>query len=176
MPMIASKAYIELYAALQIVIDRNIPFTTTSYRTFVAASAHPANIMSWASYITDHLMVALPNGHTLTHAAIIGHDGGVWASNAEFPEMDEAQVKTIVAGFDDGQVLIDKGLVLGETKYQLVKGEPGEVIRGRKGDDGVCIKKTGTAFVVGIYGKGVQAGDCNMIVEGLGDYLKEMEL
>lgn len=132
--------------------------------------------MSWETYITDHLMVPLPNGKTLTHAAIVGHDGGVWAKDDGFPDMSAAEVETIVKGFDDEQVLIDKGLMLGEEKYLLVRGEPGAVIRGRKGDFGVCIKKTATAFVVGIYGKGVQAGDCNMIVEGLGDYLKEMDL
>lgn len=132
--------------------------------------------MSWDSYISDHLMVTLPNGKTLSNAAIIGQDGGIWAKDGGFPDISPDEVVNIVKGFDDGQVLIDNGLMIGGEKYLIVRGEPGSVIRGRKGDDGVCIKKTTTAIVVGIYGQGVQPGDCNMIVEGLGDYLKEMDV
>lgn len=130
--------------------------------------------MSWDSYISDHLMVSLPNGKTLTHAAIIGQDGGVWAKDAAFPDITPEQISDIVAGFDGGENIVTNGLKIGEQKFLVVQGEAGAVIRGRKGDDGVCIKKTATAVVVGIYGQGVVAGDCNVIVEGLGDYLKEM--
>ena len=35
----------------------------------------------------------------------------------------------------------------------------------------LLIKKTNTAMVIGIYDEGVQGGDCNVIVENLGDYL-----
>lgn len=132
--------------------------------------------MSWQPYITDHLMVELPNGKTLSHAAIIGLDGGIWAKDDAFPDISADEVTNIVKGFDDQQVLIDEGLLIGGEKYLLVQGEKGIVIRGRKGDDGVCIKKTVTAMVVGIYGEGVQPGDCNMIVEGLGDYLRDMDM
>ena len=130
--------------------------------------------MSWDSYISDHLMVALPNGKTLTHAAIIGDDGGVWAKDVAFPDITQEQIEAIVKGFDGDDTIVTGGLKIGEQKFLVVQGEAGAVIRGRKGDDGVCIKKTATAFVVGIYGEGVQPGDCNVIVEGLGDYLKEM--
>ena len=53
----------------------------------------------------------------------------------------------------------------------VVQGDEGAVIRGRKGAGGVCIKKTTTAMVVGIYTEGTQPGDVNMVVENLGDYL-----
>lgn len=132
--------------------------------------------MSWDSYISDHLMVTLPNGKTLSHAAIIGQDGGIWAKDGAFPNITADEVGNIVKGFDDEEALTDSGMMIGGEKYLIVRGEPGSVIRGRKGDDGVCIKKTITAIVVGIYGQGVQPGDCNMIVEGLGDYLKEMDV
>ena len=36
----------------------------------------------------------------------------------------------------------------------------------------MTIKKTQGAIVIGIYGDGVAAGDCNVVVENLGDYLK----
>jgi len=64
------------------------------------------------------------------------------------------------------------GVKLGGTKYMLIAGEPGSVVRGKKGqEDGVTVKKTMTALVIGIYSKGVQPADCNVIVENMGDYL-----
>lgn len=35
--------------------------------------------------------------------------------------------------------------------------------------------QTNTALVIGIYNEPVPAGDCNVIVENLGDYLKESQ-
>jgi profilin len=121
-------------------------------------------------------MVELPNspGKTLSHAAIIGQDGGVWAKDGSFPDVTPDQVANIVKAFDDGDVLAQSGILLGEHKFLQIQGDPGNVIRGRSGEEGVCIKKTVTAFVVGVYGPGVQAGDCNVLVENLGDYLKDM--
>ncbi|DBA71234.1 TPA: Glutamate 5-kinase [Trebouxia sp. C0005] len=112
--------------------------------------------MSWQTYVDDHLLVPLPNGGQLSHAAIVGQDGGVWAQDA--------------AGGYGG--LGQSGVKLGGTKYMLIAGEPGSVVRGKKGqEDGVTVKKTMTALVIGIYSKGVQPADCNVIVENMGDYL-----
>ena len=33
------------------------------------------------------------------------------------------------------------------------------------------VKKTNTAMVIGLFDEGVQPGDCNVVVENLGDYL-----
>lgn len=129
---------------------------------------------SWDAYITDHLMTELPNGGALTSSAILGQDGSVWAKSDDFPEITEEQSASIMSGFDDEAKLAEKGLYIGAQKFLVVQGIPEESIRGRLGEMGVCIKKTNTAMVVGIYGKGVQGGDCNVLVEGLGDYLKEM--
>ena len=63
------------------------------------------------------------------------------------------------------------GLRMGDRKYISIGGIPGECLRGRKGAGGCTIKKTNTAMVIGIYEEGVQGGDCNVIVENLGDYL-----
>lgn len=37
----------------------------------------------------------------------------------------------------------------------------------------MTIKRTNGALVIGIYGEGVTPGECNVVVENLGDYLKE---
>jgi hypothetical protein len=57
------------------------------------------------------------------------------------------------------------------------KVAPGDesVIRGKSKGGGCCIKRTNTALVIGVYDEPVTAGDCNVIVENLGDYLKSME-
>jgi profilin len=59
----------------------------------------------------------------------------------------------------------------GRPQFFSIGGEPGTVIRGKKGAGGCTIKKTVTALVVGIYGEGVTPGDCSVVVENLGDYL-----
>lgn len=46
-----------------------------------------AAAMSWQSYVDDHLMYPLPTGHSLVAAAIIGHDGSVWAQSEMFPQV-----------------------------------------------------------------------------------------
>ena len=45
-----------------------------------------------------------------------------------------------------------------------------------QGPGGICVKKTGQALVIGIYDEPVTPGQCNMIVERLGDYLIEQGL
>jgi hypothetical protein len=40
-----------------------------------------------------------------------------------------------------------------------------------QGTGGCTIKKTNTALLIGIYAEPVQPGECNVIVENLGDYL-----
>ena len=128
--------------------------------------------MSWQTYVDDHLLCALPSGGQLTHAAIVGLDGGVWAQSESFPSITPDEVEKIAKGFDDQATLAQQGLKIGGTKYMVVAGEEGAVIRGRKTPaGGATIKKTASAMVIGIYTEGVQPGDVNMVVENLGDYL-----
>eukprot|EP00250_Pteridium_aquilinum_P002680 c12905_g1_i1 orf=261-662(+) len=128
--------------------------------------------MSWDTYVDEHLMCGLQSGHTLTSAAIIGLEGGIWASSDKFPEIKPQEITDIVNAFsDNNSTLAQRGLFIGGTKYLVVQGEAGVVIRGKKGAGGVTIKKTNLALVVGIYDEPVTGGECNTIVEKLGDYL-----
>jgi hypothetical protein len=46
------------------------------------------NKMSWQTYVDDHLMCDIDGtGHHLTAAAILGHDGSVWAQSTSFPQV-----------------------------------------------------------------------------------------
>ena len=49
--------------------------------------------MSWQEYVDEHLMCELDNGTRLQSAAILGHDGGVWAESPDFPQISEPEVR-----------------------------------------------------------------------------------
>ncbi|MQM18430.1 hypothetical protein Taro_051421 [Colocasia esculenta] len=145
--------------------------------------------MSWQTYVDEHLMCDVGDGHTLTASAIIGHDGSVWAQSETFPqllpndmtafpkdELKPEEVSGIMSDFAEPGHLAPTGLFLGGTKYMVIQGEPGAVIRGKKGSGGVTIKKTGQALIIGVYDEPVAPGQCNMVVERLGDYLIDQGL
>ncbi|KAI5556593.1 hypothetical protein POPTR_018G057600v4 [Populus trichocarpa] len=131
--------------------------------------------MSWQVYVDDHLMCDI-EGNTLTSAAIIGHDGSVWALSASFPQFTQEEVSAIMKDFEEPGSLAPTGLFLGGTKYMVIQGEPGAVIRGKKGSGGVTVKKTNQALIIGVYDEPLTPGQCNMIVERLGDYLIDQGL
>nr|DAD46529.1 TPA_asm: hypothetical protein HUJ06_016466 [Nelumbo nucifera] len=97
--------------------------------------------MSWQTYIDDHPMCEIEGNH-LTAAAIIGQDGSVWAQSATFPQFKPEEVTTIMNDFNETGSLAPTGLHLGGTKYMVIQGEPGAVIRGKKGASGITVKKT----------------------------------
>lgn len=45
--------------------------------------------MSWQTYVDEHLMCDIEGqaGLKLAAAAILGHDGAVWAQSATFPQV-----------------------------------------------------------------------------------------
>ncbi|RZC50101.1 hypothetical protein C5167_019912 [Papaver somniferum] len=131
--------------------------------------------MSWQTYVDEHLMCET-EGHYLTAAAIIGHDGSVWAKSEKFPEFKAENITGIMKDFDEPGHLAPTGLFLGGTKYMVIQGEPGAVIRGKKGAGGITVKKTTQALIVGVYDEPMTPGQCNMVVERLGDYLIEQGL
>ncbi|KAL2928983.1 Profilin-1 [Bienertia sinuspersici] len=130
--------------------------------------------MSWQTYVDEHLMCAIEEtGNHLTSAAIVGFDGSPWAQSSTFPQFKQPEIESIMKEFDEPNTLAPTGLFLGGEKYMVIQGEPGAVIRGKKGPGGVCVKKTNQALIFGIYDEPVTPGQCNMIVERLGDYLVE---
>ncbi|PKA57223.1 Profilin-2 [Apostasia shenzhenica] len=111
------------------------------------------------------------DGQHLTAAAIVGHDGIVWSQSDDFPQLKTEQITAIMNDFSEPGSLAPTGLFLGNTKYMVIQGEPGAVIRGKKGSGGITVKKTNLALIIGIYDEPMAPGQCNMIVERLGDYL-----
>ncbi|KAF5776255.1 putative profilin [Helianthus annuus] len=128
--------------------------------------------MSWQTYVDEHLMCDIEGtGQHLASAAIFGTDGTVWAKSSSFPQFKPDEINSIIKEFDAPGTLAPTGLFLAGAKYMVIQGEPGAVIRGKKGAGGICIKKTGQAMVFGLYEEPVAPGQCNMVVERLGDYL-----
>ena len=92
--------------------------------------------MSWQPYIDDHLLTELPHGGHIEHAAILSHSGDVWAQSPNFPEVSTEEAEAIMAGMDDQIKLAQQGLFIGGSKYIVVAGEEGAVIRGKQGQSG----------------------------------------
>ncbi|RVX17525.1 Profilin-1 [Vitis vinifera] len=153
--------------------------------------------MSWQTYVDDHLMCEIEGNH-LTAAAILGQDGSVWAQSATFPQFKPEEITAIMTDFAEPGTLAPTGLYLGGTKYMVIQGEPGLSFEAksfailinhcpfrsalttfsysRLGSGGACIKKTIQALIIGIYDEPLTPGQCNMIVERLGDYLIDQGL
>ncbi|CAI0628553.1 unnamed protein product [Linum tenue] len=95
--------------------------------------------MSWQTYVDDHLMCEIEGNH-LSAAAIIGHDGSVWAQSATFPQFKPEEITGIMKDFDEPGFLAPTGLYLGGSKYMVIQGEAGAVIRGKKVRmNGLCV-------------------------------------
>ncbi|PHT32192.1 Profilin-1 [Capsicum baccatum] len=128
--------------------------------------------MSWQTYVDDHLMCEIENtGGHLSSAAILGFDGSVWGQSHNFPKFKLEEITYIMKDFEEPGYLAPTGLFLAGEKYMVIQGEPGAVIRGKKGSGGITIKKTGQALIFGIYEEPVTPGQCNIVVEKIGDYL-----
>lgn len=68
--------------------------------------------MSWQTYVDDHLMVPLPHGGQLAHAAIVGQDGGVWAKDASFPAITVEETLALVKGCNDTSIFTRRSMLM----------------------------------------------------------------
>ncbi|KAK8550286.1 hypothetical protein V6N13_118806 [Hibiscus sabdariffa] len=86
------------------------------------------------------------------------------------------EVTDIMKDFDELGHLAPTNLHLGGTKFMVIQGKFDAVIRDKKESGGVTIKKTAQALIFGIYEEPMTPGQCNMVVERLGDYLADQGL
>ncbi|KAJ4808559.1 Profilin [Rhynchospora pubera] len=125
--------------------------------------------MSWENYVQWSLI-----DPGLTSAAIVGHDGNLFAASQSF-SYDKEEIQAILPGLEDPDTLMGKSISLGGTQYSIIKSDRAMVI-GAAGSKGVCITKTTQAFIIGICDKPVGVGKCSAIVEKLANHLIEMGL
>ncbi|KAM9993500.1 hypothetical protein ACTFIZ_011465 [Dictyostelium cf. discoideum] len=123
--------------------------------------------MSWQQYVDEQLI-----GAGLSQAAILGsNDGGVWAKSSTFP-LSKPEGEGLVALFKNPPDAFTKGIVIGNIKYMGIKGEP-QSIYGKKGATGCVLVRTTQTIIVGLYDEKFQPGQATVIVEKLGDYLRD---
>ncbi|RVW79257.1 Profilin-1 [Vitis vinifera] len=117
-------------------------------------------------------------GNHLTAAAILGQDGSVWAQSATFPQFKPEEITAIMTDFAEPGTLAPTGLYLVAQSlvsfFPCVPDEWSDTYF--QGSGGACIKKTIQALIIGIYDEPLTPGQCNMIVERLGDYLIDQGL
>ena len=76
----------------------------------------------------------------------------------------------------------EAGIRIANQKYMFITHNPenNSVYLGREGGGGACIVRTNQCIVIGVWNKAAvmsnnkpqNAGDCNMMVEKMGEYLK----
>ncbi|KAI9295176.1 profilin-like protein [Neoconidiobolus thromboides FSU 785] len=121
--------------------------------------------MSWQAYIDSSLL----GSGSITKAAIIGHDGSVWAASEGFTVKPE-EASTILKGYSDASVLTTSGIKLNGEKYFYIRSDD-RTINGKLGEGGVFCVKTGMSIIIGVYDDTVKPGQASIVVEKLADYL-----
>ncbi|KAK5580033.1 hypothetical protein RB653_000046 [Dictyostelium firmibasis] len=121
--------------------------------------------MSWQQYVDEQLI-----GAGLSGAAILGHDGGTWAKHKL--DIPKQEGEGLVHLFNNPGDAFAKGINVGGVKYMCIKADS-QSIYGKKGAGGCVCAKTGQSIVIGIYDDKIQPGPATLIVEKLGDYLKD---
>jgi len=128
--------------------------------------------MSWQAYVDQNLMCPLDSeGTTLSSAALIGHDGGVWAQSPSFPEITAEESSAIMTMLSTGTSETGSFTIGGVKYFVLMSEDPENKIRGKCQGGGCAINKTGQTLVVGIWAEPIQPSACNRVVEALGEYL-----
>lgn len=121
--------------------------------------------MSWQDYVDNQLLAS----NCVSKAAIVGHDGSLWAKSNGF-EVTKDELTKLVQGFDNAELLASSGVTLAGQRYIYLSGSD-RIIRAKLGRNGVHCMKTTQAVIVAIYDDPVQPQQAASIVEKLGDYL-----
>ncbi|KAI7825103.1 profilin II [Gamsiella multidivaricata] len=122
--------------------------------------------MSWQAYVDSNLV-----GTGKVHmAGIYGLDGSTWATSPGF-SVAPTELQKLIAAFEDSNDIQANGLFLDGRKYFYLRSGDNSIYA-RLGAEGVTCVKTTQAILIGQYEKDMQAGDCTVVVEALGDYLR----
>ncbi|KAI8514025.1 hypothetical protein Bbelb_083490 [Branchiostoma belcheri] len=86
------------------------------------------------------------------------------------------QVQKIVNAFNSGTLaeFYTSGLFIGDeadNKYKFLRQNESSIYV-KKGEAGACVYLTKSCIIFGVYSEGMQGGNCNNVVEKLGDYLR----
>ncbi|KAI9451778.1 profilin [Russula earlei] len=121
--------------------------------------------MSWQAYVDTNLV----GSGKVSRAAIVGHQGGIWAASPGYSLSTQEQ-KDIVASFDNADKALSSGVRLAGQKFFTLQAGTRSIYV-KKGGDGAVLVKTKQAVLVAEYTGPTQAGEATPVVEGLADYL-----
>jgi profilin len=121
--------------------------------------------MSWQAYVDDSLV----GSGSIEAGAICGHDGTLWAASRHLA-LPAEHVRGLVGAFSDPAGVREKGLVLGSSKYIVIKSDD-RSIYGKQGTGGICCVRTRQTVLVGKYEAPATPGAASKVVEALADYL-----
>ncbi|EPT04760.1 hypothetical protein FOMPIDRAFT_1021623 [Fomitopsis schrenkii] len=121
--------------------------------------------MSWQAYVDTNLI----GTQKVTKAAIIGLQGGVWASSPGYTLSAQEQ-KDIVNAFNNPAAAQASGIRLAGQKFFTLQATD-RSIYGKKAADGCVLVKTKQAVLVTEYSAPIQAPEATPVVESLADYL-----
>ncbi|KAH8110212.1 profilin [Phellopilus nigrolimitatus] len=124
--------------------------------------------MSWQAYVDTNLV----GTGKIARAAILGLQGGVWATSAGYNLSPEEQ-KAVVTAFTNPSQTQSHGIKLAGQKFFTLQASEQHVY-GKKGPDGCVLVKTNQAVLVTEYAAPTQAGEATTVVERLADYLKSV--
>lgn len=126
--------------------------------------------MSWQDYVNNNLL----GTGACSGALLAGHDGSVWAEGGDIKgRAQPGELAKICKGFDDASPFQANGVYLGGERYIFLTCD-GTVMRMKKGAGGAIVVKCLQALIVATYNDTIQPGQCSVVVEKLGDYLKSV--
>ncbi|ODN73669.1 hypothetical protein L202_07216 [Cryptococcus amylolentus CBS 6039] len=125
--------------------------------------------MSWQAYVDDQLLAT----GKVTKAAILGKQGGVWAASAGYDLSQQEQNAITQQYFSNPDSVRGSGVIVNGFKFMTIQANEDEVI-GRKGERGVFVIPTTQAILVAEYDTPISAGEANVVVTKLADYLKSV--
>ncbi|KAF8342723.1 profilin, partial [Cantharellus anzutake] len=117
------------------------------------------------AYVDTHLI----GSGKVSRAAIIGRQGGVWASSAGFDLSAQEQTE-IIQALANKESVQSKGIRAAGVKYFYTDATE-RSIYGKKGPDGIVLVQTSQAILVAIYLAPIQGPEAINVVEKLADYL-----
>jgi len=121
--------------------------------------------MSWQAYVDTNLV----GTGKVARAAILGQQGGVWATSAGYALSPQEQ-KDILASYADLGKTQVSGLRLAGQKFFTLQANERSIYL-KKGGDGAIVVKTKQGVLVAEYTAPIQAPEATPIVESLADYL-----
>ncbi|OCF72371.1 profilin [Kwoniella mangroviensis CBS 8886] len=122
-----------------------------------------------AAYVDDQLVAT----GKITKGAILGKQGGVWAASSGYNLSQAEQDAVVKTAFTQPDQVRANGITLNGFKFMTLRADADEVI-GRKGERGVFIIPTNQAILVAEYDAPTSAGEANVVVAKLADYLKSV--